>query len=109
MENLKVFGKEFRCTKFIVVERVTYVCGTGYRSQFQRGPNRISETTLRDPNLGSLGKDRWFNGQVGTRWSTWDRWDRDRGFSILGRTGWDWDRGVFRLGGTGWDNGQVSV
>ena len=26
-------------------------------------------------------------GQVGTGWSTWDRWD--------------WDRGLFRLGGTG--------
>ena len=27
--------------------------------------------------------------QVGTGWSTWDRWDRDRGVSILGGTGWD--------------------
>jgi len=37
------------------------------------------------------------------RLSTWDRWDCDRGVSIMGGTGWDFDRGVFRLGGTGWD------
>jgi len=47
-------------------------------------------------------------GQIRTGWSTWDRWDRDRGFSICGGTGWDWDRVVFRLGGTGWDSVQVS-
>ena len=58
-----------------------------------------------------LGKDKWYSQmeQVGTAWSTWDKWDTDRGVSILGGTGWDWDRGVFRLGGTGWDSGQVSV
>jgi len=47
-------------------------------------------------------------GQVRTGLSTLDRWDRDKGVSILGGIGWDWDRGSFRLGVTGWDNGQVS-
>jgi len=58
-----------------------------------------------------VGKDKWYNqmGQVGTGWSTWNKWDRDRGVSILGGTRWDWDRGVFKLGGTGWDSEQVSV
>jgi len=61
-------------------------------------------------NFGNLGKDRWYNpmGQVRTGLSTLDRWDRDKGVSILGGIGWDWDRGSFRLGVTGWDNGQVS-
>ena len=52
-----------------------------------------------------LGKDRWYSQieQVLTSWSTWDRWDWDRGFFRFVGTGWDWDRGVFRLVGTGWD------
>jgi len=50
-----------------------------------------------------LGNDKWYHqmGQVGTGCNTWDKWDRDRGFSILGGTGWDWGRGVFRLSGIG--------
>ena len=53
----------------------------------------------------------WQMRQVGTGWSTCDKWDRDRGVSILcGKAwGWNWNWGVFRLGGTGWNNGQVSV
>jgi len=47
--------------------------------------------------------------QLGTGWSTWDNWDRDRGVPILGGKGCHWDRGVFRLGRTGWDSAQVSV
>jgi len=70
--------------------------------------------TMRNPKKfekRELGKDKWYNhvGKVGTGWSTWYKWDRDRGVSTLGGTGWDWDRGSFRLGGTGWDSGQVSV
>ena len=42
-------------------------------------------------------------------WSTWDKWDRDRGISILDWTGWDWDMWVFRFGGTGWDSDKVTV
>jgi len=64
-----------------------------------------------------MGKDRWYSQmeQVETGCSKWDRWDWDRGVSIMRGTGWDWvgqgglqirwdwDRWVFRLGGTGWD------
>jgi len=66
--------------------------------------------TIRNPKKSEkreLGNDRWYShiGQVETGYSTWDRWDWDRGISILGArgTGWDWDRAVFRLGETGWD------
>jgi len=57
------------------------------------------------PEKRELGKDRWYSQirQVETDFSTWDRWDCDKGVSIMGGTGWDCDRGVFRLGGTGWD------
>ena len=64
---------------------------------------------MRNPTKKSekreLGKDRWYSqrGQVQIGCSSWDRWDWDKGFSILGGTGWDGDGGVFRLGGTGWD------
>jgi len=58
-----------------------------------------------------FGKDRWYSkmGQVGTGWITWDRWDRDRGVSILCGAGWDWDRGILRLGGIGWDWDTLQV
>ena len=50
-----------------------------------------------------LGKDKWYNqmGQVATGWSTWDKWDKDKG---VFRSSWDkWvkDKEVFKLGGTG--------
>jgi len=52
-----------------------------------------------------LGKDRWYSqtGQVEAGCSTEDRWDWDRGVSIMGGTGLNWNRGVFRLSGTAWD------
>ena len=49
------------------------------------------------------GTPKWDRFKVGTSWSTWDRWDWDKGVFRLGRTGWDWDMGVFRFCGTGWD------
>jgi len=48
-------------------------------------------------------------GQVGTGWSTWDKWDKDKGVFRSSWDKWDKDKGVFRLGGTGWDSGKVSV
>jgi len=62
-----------------------------------------NEKQKKNSEKRELGKDRYYNQmeQVGTGWSTWNRWNRDRGYSILGGTGWDWNREVFRLGGTG--------
>ena len=59
-----------------------------------------------------LGKDKWYSQmeQVGTGWSTWNKWDRDRGVPILGGTRWDWDRSLFDLSLSQWDRfGTASV
>jgi len=45
--------------------------------------------TMRNPKKSGkreLGKDKWYDQieQVGTAWSTWKRWNRDRGVSIWG-------------------------
>ena len=59
-----------------------------------------SGMTMRNPKKSEkreLGKDRWDSQmrQVGTGWSTWDRWDRDRqgGLNIA------WDRMGLGQGG----------
>ena len=61
------------------------------------GDSDIPQPTVGLPHIGlksigpPVGKDRWYSqmGQVGTGCSTWHRWDRVRGVSILGGTGWD--------------------
>jgi len=68
-----------------------------------------SEMTMRNQNKNPR-KGSWERTggtakieQVWTGWSTWHRWDWDRGFSRFVGTGWDCDRGFFRLVGTGWE------
>jgi len=48
-----------------------------------------NEKTKKRSEKRALGKDKWYNQmeQVGTGLSTWYKWDRDRGVSILGGTG----------------------
>jgi len=46
-----------------------------------------------------LGKDKWYNqiGQVGTSWSTWGKWDKEKGVFRSSWDKWDKDKGSVHL------------
>jgi len=48
-------------------------------------------------------------GQVGTSWSTWDKWDKEKGVFRSTWDKWDKEKGVFRSSWDKWDKDKGSV